>query len=162
MSHYVQPVILSGGFGTRLWPASRDSMPKQLIKIIGDRSSFRIEYGIYSRVETRVGSSCTAPSSFARSDWTEKGRYSPQLSGSITRATQDVVVPFFDASSTNCSYLALGLIVGGNSIGSVTDSKLIGTQDTDGDGVPDPIDNCPTVRNGTRSVPFGVRPRSGV
>jgi mannose-1-phosphate guanylyltransferase / mannose-6-phosphate isomerase len=37
----IQPVILSGGFGTRLWPASRDSMPKQLLKIIGNRSSFQ-------------------------------------------------------------------------------------------------------------------------
>src|SRR5436305_7732515 len=37
----VQPVILSGGFGTRLWPASRDAMPKQLLRIIGDRSPFQ-------------------------------------------------------------------------------------------------------------------------
>ena len=30
----IQPVILSGGSGKRLWPLSRDSFPKQYIKLI--------------------------------------------------------------------------------------------------------------------------------
>jgi len=29
----IQPVILSGGFGTRLWPLSRENFPKQYIKL---------------------------------------------------------------------------------------------------------------------------------
>ena len=32
------PVILSGGSGTRLWPMSRESYPKQLLPLISDRS----------------------------------------------------------------------------------------------------------------------------
>ena len=32
------PVILSGGSGTRLWPASRESYPKQLLPLTGDHS----------------------------------------------------------------------------------------------------------------------------
>jgi len=32
------PVILSGGSGTRLWPLSRASYPKQLLSLIGDHS----------------------------------------------------------------------------------------------------------------------------
>jgi mannose-1-phosphate guanylyltransferase/mannose-6-phosphate isomerase len=32
------PVILSGGAGTRLWPLSRELMPKQLLKLAGDRT----------------------------------------------------------------------------------------------------------------------------
>ncbi len=34
----VQPVILAGGSGTRLWPLSRERFPKQLIGLVGDRS----------------------------------------------------------------------------------------------------------------------------
>jgi mannose-1-phosphate guanylyltransferase/mannose-6-phosphate isomerase len=32
------PVILCGGFGTRLWPLSRKSFPKQFVKILGKQS----------------------------------------------------------------------------------------------------------------------------
>jgi mannose-1-phosphate guanylyltransferase/mannose-6-phosphate isomerase len=34
----VQPVILSGGSGTRLWPLSRELYPKQLLPLTGDQS----------------------------------------------------------------------------------------------------------------------------
>ncbi len=32
----IQPIILAGGSGTRLWPASRQSHPKQLLALTGD------------------------------------------------------------------------------------------------------------------------------
>ncbi|HCC61278.1 MAG TPA: mannose-1-phosphate guanylyltransferase/mannose-6-phosphate isomerase [Pseudomonas sp.] len=35
------PLILSGGFGTRLWPASRRRQPKQLLALVDDRTMFR-------------------------------------------------------------------------------------------------------------------------
>ena len=34
----IQPVVLSGGSGTRLWPLSREKYPKQLLPLIGDDS----------------------------------------------------------------------------------------------------------------------------
>ena len=34
----LQPVILSGGSGSRLWPLSREHYPKQLLAFAGDRS----------------------------------------------------------------------------------------------------------------------------
>ncbi len=37
----IRPVILSGGAGTRLWPASRESLPKQFLKLLGDRSTLQ-------------------------------------------------------------------------------------------------------------------------
>jgi mannose-1-phosphate guanylyltransferase / mannose-6-phosphate isomerase len=48
------PVILCGGSGTRLWPASRDSLPKQFIALIGELSTFqaalqRVEGGAFAR-----------------------------------------------------------------------------------------------------------------
>lgn len=35
------PVILSGGAGTRLWPLSRSSRPKQFLKIVDDQTLFQ-------------------------------------------------------------------------------------------------------------------------
>src|SRR5262245_11666129 len=32
------PVILSGGSGTRLWPLSRELLPKQLLALTGERT----------------------------------------------------------------------------------------------------------------------------
>ncbi|PIW08484.1 MAG: hypothetical protein COW39_09530, partial [Comamonadaceae bacterium CG17_big_fil_post_rev_8_21_14_2_50_60_13] len=34
----LQPVILSGGSGTRLWPLSREKYPKQLLSLMGHDS----------------------------------------------------------------------------------------------------------------------------
>lgn len=34
----IQPVILCGGSGTRLWPLSREQYPKQLLKLAGDHT----------------------------------------------------------------------------------------------------------------------------
>lgn len=34
----ITPVILCGGSGTRLWPLSRKSFPKQFVPLVGDQS----------------------------------------------------------------------------------------------------------------------------
>ena len=34
----IVPVVMSGGAGTRLWPASRAANPKQLHKLVGERT----------------------------------------------------------------------------------------------------------------------------
>ncbi len=34
----IYPVVLSGGAGTRLWPLSRESLPKQFLSLLGERS----------------------------------------------------------------------------------------------------------------------------
>lgn len=42
MSAHIQPVILCGGSGTRLWPLSRKSFPKQFVPLIGNKSLLRL------------------------------------------------------------------------------------------------------------------------
>lgn len=37
----IVPIVLCGGAGTRLWPASRQSMPKQFLKLLGPRSTLQ-------------------------------------------------------------------------------------------------------------------------
>lgn len=34
----IRPIILCGGSGTRLWPVSRESLPKQFVPLVGDKS----------------------------------------------------------------------------------------------------------------------------
>ena len=37
----IQPVIMSGGSGTRLWPLSRKTRPKQFLNLVSDKSLFQ-------------------------------------------------------------------------------------------------------------------------
>src|SRR3954466_15435743 len=41
MPSTLTPVIMCGGAGTRLWPMSRESMPKQFVSLIGEGSTFQ-------------------------------------------------------------------------------------------------------------------------
>jgi mannose-1-phosphate guanylyltransferase/mannose-6-phosphate isomerase len=41
MPAQIVPVIMCGGAGTRLWPVSRESMPKQFVPLVGDGSTFQ-------------------------------------------------------------------------------------------------------------------------
>ena len=42
----ILPVIMCGGSGTRVWPESRESLPKQFIPLTGDRSTFQSIIGV--------------------------------------------------------------------------------------------------------------------
>jgi mannose-1-phosphate guanylyltransferase/mannose-6-phosphate isomerase len=37
----IVPVLLAGGAGTRLWPVSRDALPKQFLPLVGARSTYQ-------------------------------------------------------------------------------------------------------------------------
>jgi len=50
--NYLQPVILSGGSGTRLWPLSRSAHPKQFLPLIGDDSLFQSTLKRLKRIDT--------------------------------------------------------------------------------------------------------------
>src|SRR6201997_4173616 len=41
MSRRIIPLIMCGGAGTRLWPASREGRPKQFLPLFGARSTFQ-------------------------------------------------------------------------------------------------------------------------
>ena len=44
------PIILAGGTGTRLWPLSRESFPKQFLKLT-DEDDFTLLQKTYKRIE---------------------------------------------------------------------------------------------------------------
>ena len=41
MTEIIQPVVLCGGAGTRLWPLSRSEFPKQFLSLTGSESLFQ-------------------------------------------------------------------------------------------------------------------------
>src|SRR6202795_3539258 len=41
MDRRIIPLIMCGGAGTRLWPASREGRPKQVLPLFGTRSTFQ-------------------------------------------------------------------------------------------------------------------------
>jgi mannose-1-phosphate guanylyltransferase / mannose-6-phosphate isomerase len=41
MPDQIVPVIMCGGAGTRLWPISRESMPKQFVPLVGQETTFQ-------------------------------------------------------------------------------------------------------------------------
>jgi mannose-1-phosphate guanylyltransferase/mannose-6-phosphate isomerase len=41
MTSLIVPVLLAGGAGTRLWPVSRDALPKQFLPLIGPLSTYQ-------------------------------------------------------------------------------------------------------------------------
>ena len=47
----ILPVIMCGGSGTRMWPLSRESYPKQFLPLIGERSSFEEALQMLARPE---------------------------------------------------------------------------------------------------------------
>ena len=54
----IQPIVLSGGSGTRLWPLSREKYPKQLLPLIGEDSLLQ---ATVRRVEGLAGEHLGAP-----------------------------------------------------------------------------------------------------
>jgi mannose-1-phosphate guanylyltransferase/mannose-6-phosphate isomerase len=44
MTQQITPVILCGGSGTRLWPLSRKSFPKQFVPLIGEKSLLQLTF----------------------------------------------------------------------------------------------------------------------
>ena len=54
----IQPVVLSGGSGTRLWPLSREKYPKQLLPLIGEDSLLQ---ATVRRVDGIAGLEVAAP-----------------------------------------------------------------------------------------------------
>jgi mannose-1-phosphate guanylyltransferase/mannose-6-phosphate isomerase len=63
MTKKITPIILCGGSGTRLWPLSRKSYPKQFVPLVGDKTLFQ---GSVLRV---TGVEFTAPIIITNSDF---------------------------------------------------------------------------------------------
>lgn len=63
MIEKIYPVLLCGGSGTRLWPLSRRSFPKQFVKLMGEQSLFQ------ASAERLSGDGFAAPSIVTGADY---------------------------------------------------------------------------------------------
>lgn len=61
-NYMITPVILCGGSGTRLWPLSRKSFPKQFVPLIGDKSLLQLTLERVAQINpaARQGVVCVA------------------------------------------------------------------------------------------------------
>ncbi|MFT5067562.1 MAG: mannose-1-phosphate guanylyltransferase/mannose-6-phosphate isomerase [Reinekea sp.] len=59
----ITPIILCGGSGTRLWPLSRKSYPKQFVPLVGENTLFQ------STVSRLTGPAFAAPLVLTNSDF---------------------------------------------------------------------------------------------
>ena len=72
----ILPVIICGGAGTRLWPASRESMPKQFIPLLGEHSTFQAaakRVGDPRSFASRLSSPIWIHASSLRNNWPRSG-----------------------------------------------------------------------------------------
>lgn len=63
MANFIHPVLLCGGSGTRLWPLSRKSYPKQFVKLTGEESLYQ------ASAQRLSGEGFAAPSIVTASDF---------------------------------------------------------------------------------------------
>jgi mannose-1-phosphate guanylyltransferase / mannose-6-phosphate isomerase len=63
MTFIINPILLCGGSGKRLWPLSRESHPKQFVKLLGEESLFQ------SSALRLTGANFSAPSVVTGSDF---------------------------------------------------------------------------------------------
>ena len=108
----------------------------------GTRAGLVDGYNVYSI----VGPCASQPTTGLTSAW---GAPIATFSG-IGTLSGNVTVPF-DATGVTCTYLALGLQVGGAASGAVSAHSTVSTVDSDGDGIADSLDNCPNVANANQA-----------
>ena len=75
----IQPVILCGGSGTRLWPLSRQSYPKQFVPLLGGRSLLELTLERVSGLSRHPWCVASADHRFLVTEAFERTRLSGQL-----------------------------------------------------------------------------------
>jgi len=66
VTHEIVPVLLAGGAGTRLWPLSRKSFPKQFSSLVGEQTLFQQSA---LRLKSSSGLSFAAPVTLTNADF---------------------------------------------------------------------------------------------
>jgi mannose-1-phosphate guanylyltransferase/mannose-6-phosphate isomerase len=148
MTKLIHPVLLCGGSGTRLWPLSRKSHPKQFVKLLGEESLFQ------SSARRLSGASFAAPSVVTGSNF--RFMVVEQLAGVEIAPQQILIEP--SARNTAAAICAAAVALdseNGNSLMLIAPSDHV-IPDTEGfRGAVEAA--VPTALAG-QIVTFGIRP----
>src|SRR6478752_5413813 len=79
MSPTIQPVVLCGGSGTRLWPLSRKSFPKQFVPLIGNKSLLQLTLARVAALGARVMAVASEEHRFLVADTLSAARVGGQI-----------------------------------------------------------------------------------
>ncbi|MGH1331513.1 MAG: mannose-1-phosphate guanylyltransferase/mannose-6-phosphate isomerase [Paracoccaceae bacterium] len=149
MTGDIHPILLCGGSGTRLWPLSRKSYPKQFVNLIGDQSLFQA-------AATRLsGSGFAAPTVVTSGDF--RFVVIEQLAALQMSAAQILIEPA--ARNTAAAICAAAVALEARSPGAL---MLVAPSDH---VIPDAAQFRDTARAAAPAaeagqlVTFGVRPR---
>lgn len=148
MTDLIHPLLLCGGSGTRLWPLSRKSYPKQFTQLIGDESLFQ------ASARRLSGPGFAAPIVVTASDF--RFIVTEQLAGIETAAAATLIEP--EGRNTAPAILSGALVLAAE---DPTALMLVAPSDH---VIPDPARfreavqaAAPEARSG-RLVTFGIRP----
>ncbi len=148
MTNLIHPVLLCGGSGTRLWPLSRKSYPKQFVKLIGDES-------LYQASARRLsGKGFAAPSIVTAADF--RFVVLEQLAALEIAAADILIEP--SAKNTAAAICAAALALEARAPGAL---MLVAPSDhviPEGDRFRAAIHAAAPAAAGGRIVTFGIRP----
>ena len=148
MSNLIQPVLLCGGSGTRLWPLSRKSHPKQFIKLLGQESLFQ------SSARRLTGTGFAPPSVVTGSDF--RFMVVEQLAGVEIAPQQILIEP--SARNTAAAICAAAVALDAKNGDSL---MLVAPSDhviPDAEGFRDTVETAVPTALAGQIVTFGIRP----
>ena len=148
MTNLIYPVLLCGGSGTRLWPLSRKSHPKQFVKLLGDESLFQ------ASALRMSGASFGAPSVVTGSDF--RFMVVEQLAAIEIEPQIILIEPFArDTAAAVCAAAVALEAQKGNSLMLVSPSDHV---ITDAKRFRATVEAAIPTANEGQIVTFGIRP----
>lgn len=148
MTNLIHPVLLCGGSGTRLWPLSRKSHPKQFVKLLGEDSLFQ------SSARRLSGTSFAAPSVVTGSDF--RFMVVEQLAGVEIAPQQILIEP--SARNTAAAICAAAVALDAKNSDSL---MLVAPSDhviPDAKGFRGTVETAVATALAGQIVTFGIRP----
>ena len=148
MTNLIHPVLLCGGSGTRLWPLSRKSHPKQFVKLLGEESLFQ------SSARRLSGAGFAAPSVVTGSDF--RFMVVEQLAGVEIAPQQILIEP--SARNTAAAICAAAVALDAKNGDSL---MLVAPSDhviPDAEGFRKTVEAAAPTALAGQIVTFGIRP----